>query len=34
MFKLYKDAPSYTITVTPSQDDKTHNYFTTSQRLP
>lgn len=33
-FKLYKDAPSYTITVTPSQDDKTHNYFTTSQRLP
>ena len=33
-FKLYKDAPSYTITVTPSQDDKTHNYFTTSQQLP
>lgn len=33
-FKLYKAATGYTITVTPSQDDKTHNYFTTSQQLP
>lgn len=32
-FKLYKAATGYTITVTPSQDDKTHNYFTTSQKL-
>ena len=32
-FKLYKAATGYTITITPSQDDKTHNYFTTSQQL-
>ena len=33
-FKLYKAATGYTITVTPSQDDKTHNYFTESKTLP
>ena len=33
-FKLYKDAPKYTVTVSPSNDDKTKNYFTGSKTLP
>ena len=32
-FKLYKDAPSYTVTVSPSNDDKTKNYFSTSKSI-
>lgn len=32
-FKLYKDAPSYTVTVKPSNDDKTKNYFSTSTSI-
>ena len=32
-FKLYKDAPKYTVTVTPSIDDKTKNYFSTSTSI-
>lgn len=32
-FKLYKDAPKYTVTVTPSIDDKTKNYFSTSYSI-
>lgn len=33
-FKLYKDASKYTVTVSPSNDDKTKNYFTGSKTLP
>ncbi len=29
-FKLYKDVTSYTITISPSTDDKTSNYFDTT----
>ena len=32
-FKLYKDAPKYTVTVKPSNDDKTKNYFSTSHSI-
>lgn len=32
-FKLYKAAPSYTVTVSPSNDDKTKNYFSTSTSI-
>ena len=32
-FKLYKDAPKYTVTVKPSNDDKTKNYFSTSTSI-
>jgi hypothetical protein len=32
-FKLYKNASSYTVTVSPSSDDKTSNYFTGSKTL-
>ena len=32
-FKLYKDAPKYTVTIKPSNDDKTKNYFSTSTSI-
>jgi hypothetical protein len=33
-FKLYKDASNYTVTVSPSNDDKTKNYFTSTVTVP
>lgn len=32
-FKLYKDASGYSVTVSPSNDDKTKNYFSTSTSI-
>ena len=32
-FKLYKDAPNYTVTVKPSIDDKTKNYFSATVQI-
>ncbi len=32
-FKLYKNAPNYTVTFKPSNDDKTQNYFSTSTSI-
>lgn len=33
-FKLYKDATGYSVTFSPSTDDKTKDYFTTSTTIP
>lgn len=32
-FKLYKDASNYTVTVSPSKDDKTWNYFSSQPKV-